>query len=126
MMTRAGFSLVEVMVALVILTVGVLAMATTTGWVGLQVHAADVRTERNVAYQQVIESLRALNYDSVKDRAYSSAETIGAFKVWWEVDSLAWGLANVELYTEGPGWANGVRSTTARDTISVRIARPYP
>jgi len=125
-MNRDGFSIIEVLVGLIILTLGVLAMASASGYISMQVRLAHVRTQRSTAYESVTEELRSLNFDSVKDVTYANAEVVAPFKVWWGVNSVDWALKNVTLYTEGPGYVDGRLAQNARDTISVRIARRYP
>ncbi|NIP80991.1 MAG: prepilin-type N-terminal cleavage/methylation domain-containing protein, partial [Gemmatimonadetes bacterium] len=68
-MNRDGFSLVEIIVGMLILVVGVLGLASSTGFVAMQIEAADLRTERTVAYQQVAERLRSADFDNVQSRA---------------------------------------------------------
>lgn len=125
-MNRDGFSLIEVLIGLIILTMGVLALASSTGYISTQVHAADVRTERSTAYGAAAEELRAMDFDSVQDVTYANAHVVSRYKVWWNVDSLRWALKNVTLYSEGPGYVGGRLAQDARDSISMRIARPYP
>src|SRR5690606_31339345 len=60
---RAGFSLVELIVAVIILAIGVLGLAGTTAFVIRQVTLADVNTERSAALQMVVENLRATSYN---------------------------------------------------------------
>jgi Tfp pilus assembly protein PilV len=125
-MNRDGFSVIEVLIGLIILTFGVLALASSTGYISTQVRVADVRTERSTAYNAAAEELRAMDFDSVKDVTYANAHTISRYKVWWSVNSLHWALKNVTLYSEGPGFVGSRLSQVARDTLSIRIARPYP
>ena len=61
----AGFTMVEVIIAIVVLAVGVLGMAGTTAYIVRQITLADVMTERAVALQSVIERLQATPFASV-------------------------------------------------------------
>ena len=54
-----GFSLVEVVVAILVLSFGLLAMAASTGYVATQLKSTTWDTQRNLARQQVIEQLKA-------------------------------------------------------------------
>jgi Tfp pilus assembly protein PilV len=125
-MNRDGFSVIEVLIGLIILTMGVLALASSTGYISTQVRVADLRTERSTAYDAAAEQLRAMDFDSVQDVTYATAQVESRYKVWWTVTSLHWALKDVTLYSEGPGFVGGRLATDARDTISMRIARPYP
>lgn len=115
-----GFSIIELMVALVILTVGLLSMAATTGYVATQVRAGDLRTERAAALQQVIENLKATPFSSLQSVGEASAVTVGDFQFWWTVSPN--GLTvDVEIYSKAaPGGRHGV----AQDTFSFTIVRP--
>lgn len=123
-MNRDGFTLIEVIVGMLIFVVGVMALASTTGFVSLQLQAADLRTERNVAYQQITERLHATPFDSVRTRTQANATTAGAYSMWWDVDSLRWALKQVHVYSQGPAFREGRRHESVVDTLTFRIARP--
>lgn len=76
---RKGFSMVEVIIAIVVLAVGVLGFAGTTAYIVRQVTLADVMTERSAALQSTIERLQAMDFDSV---GYGS-DSVGVFGVSW-------------------------------------------
>lgn len=121
---RAGFTLVEVLVALVVLTVGVLALAGATAVAVRQVILADVTTERAAALQSVIEGLRARPYDSVT----AGFDTVGTFRATWTVSSTQRSKV-ISIVTLGPGLASGAGTMPrladqVRDTFVYRIARP--
>lgn len=122
-MNRSGYSLIEVIVAMLILVVGILAMAGSTGYVGMQLQGADLRTERSVAQQQVAERLRNVEFDNLVTLASGSAITVGEYSAWWDVSSLAWALKEVDVYTRGPGLQGGHLNTSVVDTVTIRIAR---
>ena len=123
-MSRSGFSLIEVMVGMLIFAVGVLALSASTGYMGLQIRAADMRTERSVAFQQVSEQLQAAPFDDVVDLTQANAQVIGSYLAWWDVDSLSWALKEVAVVTEGPGFIDGQRADEVVDTLIIRLARP--
>ena len=123
-MNRQGMTLVEVMVAMLILMVGVLALASSMGFVSLQVMAADIRTERTAARQQAIEQLFAEDFDALLDASKGSGATVNDYTIWWDVTDIGWALKNVEVYTDGPGFHSGRRQPSVVDTLTVRIARP--
>ena len=96
---RAGFSLVEVIVAMMLLSIGVLGLAATTAVFALQVTLGGVKTERSAALQAAVESLRASDYASVG----SGSGTVGRYGVTWSVtDSTDWSKS-VRVITDGPG-----------------------
>lgn len=123
-MMRDGFSLIEVIVGMLIFATGVLALSASTGFVSLQLHSADLRTERSVAYQQATEKLHAMNFDSIADLDQAAATPVGSYLIWWDVTSLRWALKEVALYSEGPGFVRGRRQEEVTDTLILRVARP--
>ena len=121
---RAGFTLVEVLVALVVLTVGVLALAGATAVAVRQVILADVTTERAAALQSVVEMLRARPYDSLS----AGSDTVGTFRATWTVSSTQRSTV-LSIVTLGPGLESGSGgmprlADQVRDTFVYRIARP--
>ena len=66
--------MVEVIIAMLILTIGVLGLASTTGHIVRQISLGDLMTERSVAFQTIIDRLQSLPYDSVG----SGADSVGA------------------------------------------------
>lgn len=121
---RGGFSLIEVIVALIVLTMGVLGMAATTGYVVRQTTAADMRTNRTAAVQTALERLRATPWNSLG----SGSDAVGHFDVAWS--SVDDGVTKeVTLVTTGPGMTTvdgvGPRfSDQVADTFVYRIIRP--
>ncbi len=118
---EGGFTLVEVVVGLVILTIGVLGLAGTTLWVMRQTTLGEISTERTAALQSVVERLRAVDYDSVS----AGSHTEGPYTVGWTVTTDSRSKL-VELITTGPGLGRGasgppsIRSSVA-DTFTYRI-----
>ena len=117
-----GFSIVELMVALVILTVGLLSMAATTGYVATRVRAGDLRTERAAALQQVIENLKATPFSSLSSVPESQAVTVGDFEFWWTVTPSGF-MADVQIYSKATRTIPGAprHGAVARDTFSFSI-----
>lgn len=121
--SQAGFTLVEVIIAIVILAVGLLAMATTSIYATTQVRVAGLKTEQSLAVQEVVERLRAMPYRDVDDVAEGSAQQIGSFELWWDVSMESQYLKRIEIYTSGPGYRNnGGWVQEAVDTFTVDIA----
>jgi len=122
--SRAGFSMVEVIIAMIILTVGVLGLAGTTAFIVRQVTLSDLMTERAAAFQTVVDRLQSLPYDSVG----SGSDSIGIFEATWT--SVASGGQNkiVTIITTGPGMtsiAGGAPFNAPQvvDTFRFRILR---
>lgn len=126
---QGGFSIVEVLIAIVILAVGMLALATTSIYATTQVRVADLKTERSLAAQEFIEQLRAGPWTSVTTRPQASAVRTGSYDVWWTVTNLNASLRRVDVITRGPGyrtWRVGGKTRSgwtnaAVDTFRVEI-----
>ncbi len=116
---RGGFTLVELLVAVVVLTFGLLAFAGTTVVLIRQVTLAGLATERATAVQSVVERLRALPYDSVG----SGSDSLGAFRVSWTSTTLG-ATKEVRVVTLGPGARGQTLSPGVADTFSTRILEP--
>ncbi|HEX6559197.1 MAG TPA: prepilin-type N-terminal cleavage/methylation domain-containing protein [Longimicrobiales bacterium] len=120
---RNGFSLVEVMVATMVLTVGLLAMAASTGYLSAQLRSTTFDTRRTAAKQQVVEQLRATPWASLPTNAQTYS--VGNYTVTARatVSGLA---AVVQLATTGPAYrARRGTQTDVTDTMSFTIARPF-
>lgn len=116
MATRAGFTLIEVVVAVVVLTVGLLGLAATTGWVVRQTTLSEVTTERGFALQTVVEELQAKPFDAVA----SDSRTVGHFSVTWTVTQSG-DEKEVEVVTNGPG----LRSSAGFPTLGPNVADTF-
>ena len=118
-----GFSLVEVMVAMIVLAVGILAMAASTGYISAEIRNASWNTQRSMAREQIIEQLKATPFDSVL--ATTAPQIVGRFSMTWQVLPVGATLKQVQLITSGPGYrmGQGTRSTVI-DTVVVSMARP--
>lgn len=124
-MNRQGVGLIEVIIGMIVLTVGVLALAGSTSYVAVQIAAADMRTERHVARQQVFEELLARPYEEARvSLSETDALTRGAYNVWWTSTDIGWALLELELYTRGPSPKGAGRRNIVVDTVHYRIARP--
>lgn len=121
---RGGFTLVEVIIAIIILAVGLMGMAGTTALVVRQITLADVTAERSAALQTTLERLRALPFDSVR----AGSDSIGIYSIRWTVTTVRNEWKNVNVITLGPGMnsRNGfpMLSPAVPDTFTYRIIRP--
>jgi prepilin-type N-terminal cleavage/methylation domain-containing protein len=117
---QKGFTIVEVIIATVILAVGLLGLAGTTVLIIKQTTLADVTSDRAAALQSTIEQIRSVPFDSVE----AGSETSGLYEVAWSItDGNRW--KSVEVVTTGPGLVSGsgfpVISHSVTDTFTYRI-----
>ena len=78
---EAGISLVEVLVAMIIFTAGVLAVVQQMLTARQQARAGEIITESAAAAQYQMETLRSLPFDSV----VSASDTVWGFPLTWTV-----------------------------------------
>lgn len=121
---RGGFSLIEMVVAMLVLTAGLLAMAGASGYVTTQIQVADLRTERVAAIQEVVEELRATPFGEIRDRPAEDAITVGMFRIWWDVEWPASNLAHLTLHSTGPGFVPGAGwEASVEETFRISLSR---
>jgi len=120
---RRGFSIIEVIIAMIILTIGVLGLAGTTAFIVRQITLSDLMTERSAAFQTVVDRLQSLPYDSVG----SGADSVGIYAVTWTSTTAGGQNKIVEIVTTGPGLnsSSGVprNDPQVADTFTFRILR---
>lgn len=121
--SHEGFSLVEIVVAMLILTVGVLAMAASTGYILSEVRLAGFRSDRNVAVGEVTEQLRRVDWDNL-EAACDAAFTVADYTVTCRVDQPEIHLKKATLVTVGPGYTAGAVDTLKADSTAIVFARP--
>ena len=121
---RAGFSMVEVIIAIVILTVGVLGLGGTTAYIVRQVTLADLMTERAAALQSVVERIQAMDFDSLD----TGTDSVGVFAVSWSSTTEAARSKLVTIITTGPGLERSsiypMLSANVQDTFKHRVLDP--
>lgn len=121
---RGGFSLVELVIAVLILTVGVLGLAGTTAYVVRQVDLSRINSERAAAVQTAVEFVRSIPFANVAD----DSTVTGRYRVRWEVEAGQF-QRRIRIITTGPGAATGeggstVISSAVVDTFEYRIIQP--
>jgi prepilin-type N-terminal cleavage/methylation domain-containing protein len=122
---RAGFSLIEVIVAMVVLTVGLLGLAAGTGWMIRTVQFGQIETARSTALQSAVESVRASPFASMAD----GSGTFGEHAVEWTLGGGDQRSRTVQFVVSGPGRERltGAGMPTvvpnAVDTFTYRIVR---
>jgi hypothetical protein len=113
--------------ALIVLSFGVVGLATTTLFITRELTLAEVTTARAIGIQSVMENIRATPYDSLD----AGGDTIGAMVIsWTATDNTAQDKA-VRIVTVGPGLASisagqpsSIMSNAVADTVVYRILRP--
>ena len=119
-----GFSLVEVVVAIVVLSVGMLAMAASTGYIAAEVRSSTFNTQRAVARRQVVEQLRAMPFNDISCTTAGSG-TVGRYSFQWRATCLNTNLKRVLVIASGPAVFSGrAPRQDLTDTAVVEIARP--
>ena len=121
--TTTGFTLVEVMMAIVILLFGLVSLAQSSILMVNQVNVSDVRTERVVARYAAVEQLRAIPFNNVT----GGTTTVGDFTMNWRVAGTTTNSRLIEMVTTGPGTQAGAGlhvTTGVVDTVTFRIVRP--
>lgn len=127
--SRRGYSLVELVIAVVILAVGILGLAGATSWAVRQVNVADLRTERAMVVQSVLERLKAADFDDVRNGQKDGSGGLRPFTTEWTTTEENYDLVAVEVVTVGPGYqprqgAMPVLVPNKADTFHFQIPRP--
>jgi prepilin-type N-terminal cleavage/methylation domain-containing protein len=123
---QAGFSLIEVIVAMMILSIGILAMGASTGHVMAQIQAAELRTERMGAVRETAETLRGTAWASLESTCAGDMSGFGTehYTVSCSVLQPSSNLKVIQLVTVGPGFEAGKFTTTVADTFAISMANP--
>lgn len=122
--SRDGFSLVEVIIALLILSFGILAMGASTGFIMAQIRAAELRTERMTAVRQAAETLRGVPWDNLTTTCAHEVFTVGAYDVTCSVTQPGSTLRRVQLVSTGPGYSDGQLRTGVAETFAISLPQP--
>ena len=118
-----GFSLVEVIIAMVVLTVGMLALASSTGYISAEIRNSTWNTQRAFARNAIVERLRSIPFDSVATTG--TPLTIGRYDMTWTSTDVNQNLKSVLVIASGPSYRLGrVTRVTVVDTYSINIIRP--
>ena len=110
---RNGVTILEVLVAMLVLTVGILAMATTAALVTRMIGQGQRFSEVGAVASQRIEILRSQSCGALSN----GSATEGAYVLSWTVDSVAGGKArSVQVIVVSPT-VRGTRADTFATTI---------
>ena len=125
--TRAGFSLIELVMSLIVLAFGVVGLATTSLFITRQLTLAEVTTARAAATRSAMERIRATPYDSIGP----GNDTTGAMVVSWTVSATTSQTTTLDVVTLGPGLASisegqssPMLSSAVADTLVYTVLRP--
>lgn len=122
---REGFSLVEIVVAMMILTVGILAMGVSSSFILNQVRASQLSSERVAAVRDAAETLRAVPWASLATECANTTFEMDPYTV--ECSVLAPQSSNtlqvLQLVSEGPGFQAMRMQPAVSDTFVISIAR---
>jgi len=117
---RRGFTLVEVMIGLMLLTIGLLAV---TGLSSISVRTASRASEEGRYWgdaQEVIDSVMALGFGIPT----TGSTTIRGRAISWTVGSSATAPQMISFAVQRPGYIN--KTTLVRDTIIIYLAKRNP
>jgi type IV pilus assembly protein PilV len=118
-----GFTLVEVIIAMVVLTVGLLALASSTGYISAEIRNSTWNTQRAFARNAIVERLRSIPFDSVTTSG--TATPIGRYNLTWTATDVNQNLKTVLVIASGPSYRiGGGARVTVIDTSSINIIRP--
>ncbi len=117
---EAGVSLLEVVVALLVFTIGALAAVQQSLTARQQARAGEIITEAAAAAQYQMETLRSLPYDSVA----SDSDTVWGFPLSWTVSGTAPKV--VVLAVERPTVLGGVTVDTFVTYAASNVERSSP
>jgi Tfp pilus assembly protein PilV len=110
---RAGFSIIELVMALIVLAFGVVGLATTTLFITRELTLAEVTTARSAATRSVMERIRATPYDLISP----GGDSIGSMAVSWTVTASTPQTTTLGIVTLGPGLTS-ISETQSAPTLS--------
>ncbi len=115
---RRGFSLVEVLVAVILLSLVALGLATASTLALSQVGKSRQDLQYSADVEQVADSLVAAGYNS----AVSGSESIRGRTVSWTVSNVSANSRQIEMVVQRRGMAS--TSTIYSDTVRLYLAKP--
>lgn len=119
-----GFSLIELVVAMLIFGIGTLGLAGMTAGLQRQAVAAGLQSERNSAVISAVEQVRAMDFDSLSN----GAAVTGQFNTTWSVTPSGPYSKAVRIVTSGPalvlGSGGAYLASSLADTLEYPVVRP--
>jgi len=113
----SGFGLLELLVAITILGIGIIAVAGLVVTTGDRTRDAASRTDQIIVAQQELENSARARFDSLVSTTDSTRTTYGSYTLDRSVIPLGPRLKRVDLTTTGPG-------ATPPLTLTLVVARP--
>lgn len=114
-LSSKGFSIIEVIVAVVIFTFAILGMTTTSNFVSRQMQIALRDMRMAFATQQKIEQLLSLGYGGIT----SGSGTVDGFPVAWWVSGTNPKVLTLVVSSDSTASAR-------KDTVITAVAQPEP
>ena len=114
MKDRRGFTIIEVVVAILVLTTGLLALAGTAATVTRMITQGQLYSEASAMATERIEILRGVSCDNMA----SGSSTQGRFTVTWRVQSVVVGRAREVTVLVNAPTTSGTRVDTFATTIA--------
>jgi Tfp pilus assembly protein PilV len=121
---RGGFGLLEVILSMLIITVGILAMGISTVHVLGLVNTSRLTTERGVAVREATELLRATDWDDLEAACDTATFSAGHFSVTCTTSQPETLLKKVQLISIGPGYGSAERLEEIAETTAILLAEP--
>jgi len=112
-----GFGLAELLVAIVILGIGIIAVAGLVSTTGGRTRSAAWQTERVIVAHQEMERAARAPFDSIGSTIDSTVTSMGTYILDRSVTSLVPDLKRLDLSTSGPG-------ATSPLLLSLIVVRP--
>lgn len=122
-----GFTIVEVIVSMLVLTIGVAAFSGSAIMLIRQLSIAEVSTNRALAQQEVAAEISALDFIDIQPVLEADAVVKGDFSFWWDVETTDFsGLIykTISGTVRGPGIRSGQVSQDVEGSFMLRIVAP--
>lgn len=121
-----GFTIVEVIVATVVLTTGLIAMAGSTLLVVRQITMSELASKRTAAQQSALERIGAMAYDQLG----TGTDSVPGFVMTWSSVPVGPQSKLITVVTRGPGMSKSANRgfpmlvDGVADTITYRRVKP--
>jgi len=116
---RRGVSLIELLVAVLVLSVGILGMAAGTGFILRMVEISRLDTQRAIALQGAIERVKTVPLSDLR----AGSATQGAFTTTWTIVDGGASFATVVFVLSGPGrsGSSSVNASIAPNAVDTLV-----
>ena len=122
---QAGYSMIEMIVSMVIFSVGALGYASSSVVLERQITLAALESDRSAALVTAMERVRSTDFDAL----VSGSDSIGNYQLNWNVNQLGLFTKEVQVITVGPGMASAASGGVAvipnvADTFAYQVMKP--